>query len=77
MVTVTYSLHAPAATPRDIVSKLSDAAVKAVRAPDTRQRILDLGAEPVGYTPAESDKWLLEEVAMWAAVVKAAGATVD
>ena len=77
VVTVTYSLHAPAATPRDIVNKLADAVIRAARSPDTRQRLLDLGAEPVGYTPEEATKWLREEVALWAAVVKASGASVD
>ena len=32
---------------------------------------------PVGYTPEEASKWLREEVALWAAVVKASGASVD
>ena len=77
IVTVTYSLHAPAATPRDIVNKLADTVIKAARSPDTRQRLLDLGAEAVGYTPEEATKWLREEVALWAAVVKACGASVD
>jgi tripartite-type tricarboxylate transporter receptor subunit TctC len=77
IVTVTYSLHAPAATPRDIVNKLADAVIRAARSPDTRQRLLDLGAEPVGYNPEEATKWLREEVALWAAVVKASGARVD
>ena len=73
IVTVTYSLHAPSATPREVINKLADTVIKAARAPDTRQRLLDLGAEPVGYTADEAQKWLREEVALWAAVVKAAG----
>ena len=77
IVTVTYSLHAPAATPRDIVNKLADTVIRAARSPDTRQRLLDMGAEPVGYGPEEATKWLREEVALWAAVVKASGASVD
>ncbi len=77
IVNVTYSLHAPAATPRDIVNKLADTVIRAARSADTRQRLLDLGAEPVGYTPEEATQWLREEVALWAAVVKASGASVD
>ena len=77
IVTVTYSLHAPAATPRDIVNKLADAVIRAARSADTRQRLLDLGAEPLGYTPEEASQWLREEVTLWAAVVKASGASVD
>ncbi len=77
IVNVTYSLHAPAATPRDIVNKLADTVIRAARSADTRQRLLDLGAEPVGYTADEATKWLREEVALWAVVVKASGAVVD
>jgi tripartite-type tricarboxylate transporter receptor subunit TctC len=77
IVNVTYSVHAPAATPRDIVNKLADTVIRAGRSPDIRQRLLDLGAEPVGYTSEEATKWLREEVALWAVVVKASGAVVD
>jgi tripartite-type tricarboxylate transporter receptor subunit TctC len=77
IVNVTYSMHTPAATPRDIVNKLADTVIRAARSADTRQRLLDLGAEPVGYTADEATKWLREEVALWAVVVKASGAVVD
>lgn len=77
VVVVSYSLHAPAATPREIVSKLADAVIKAARSADTTQRLLDLGAEPVGYTPEQAARFLREEVALWAAVVKASGARAD
>ena len=77
IVRVTYSMHAPAATPRDIVNRLAGVVNQTIRADDTRQRLLALGAEPVGYTPEETTRWLRDEVAMWATVVKAAGATVE
>ncbi|MNC99523.1 hypothetical protein D3C83_178460 [compost metagenome] len=59
------------------MNKLADIVIKAARSADIRQRLLDLGAEPVGSTPEESTKWLREEVALWAVVVKASGASVD
>ena len=76
-VVVWYGVLAPAATPRDIVVKLADAIARAARAPDTRQRLQDLGAEPVGNTPEEFSKLLREEVARWAEVVKVSGARAD
>jgi len=76
-VVVWYGVLAPAATPRDIVAKLADAIARAARAPDTSQRLLDLGAEPVGNTPEEFGKLLREEVARWAEVVKVSGARAD
>jgi len=76
-VVVWYGVLAPAATPRDIVAKLADAVARAARSPDTRQRLIDQGAEPVGNTPEEFGKLLREEVTRWAEVVKVSGARAD
>jgi tripartite-type tricarboxylate transporter receptor subunit TctC len=77
VVNVWYTLHAPAATPREIVQRIADATVKAARSPDLKQRLIDMGAEPVGYMPDEAARFLRAEIALWAAVVKASGAQAD
>lgn len=77
IVNVTYSLHAPAATPRDIINRLATVVGQVARTDDIRQRLLALGAEPLGYTAEETTRWLRDEVALWAAVVKASGATAE
>ena len=77
IVNATYSLHAPAATPRDIINRLAGVVIQAVRTDEVRQRLIALGAEPFGYTADETTRWLRDEVAMWAAVVKASSATVE
>ncbi len=76
-VVVWYGVLAPANTPREVVNMLSGAITKATRSPDTRQRLLDQGAEPVGNTSEEFSKLLREEVTKWAEVVKVSGAKVD
>jgi tripartite-type tricarboxylate transporter receptor subunit TctC len=76
-VVVWYGVLAPAKTPRDIINTLSGAIIKATRAPDIKQRLLDQGAEPLGNTPEEFSKLLREEVEKWAEVVKVSGAKVD
>ena len=76
-VTVRYGIFGPAAMPKDIVNTLAAAIAKAARSPDTRQRLLDQGAEPVGNTPEEFAKIMKEEVVRWAEVVKASGAKAD
>ncbi|MEO8203579.1 MAG: tripartite tricarboxylate transporter substrate binding protein [Betaproteobacteria bacterium] len=76
-VVVWYGVLAPAATPREIVSRLADAIARAAHAPDIRQRLVEQGAEPVGNTPEEFSRQLRQEVATWAAVVKASGAKVN
>jgi tripartite-type tricarboxylate transporter receptor subunit TctC len=76
-VTVRYGIFAPSATPKEVVNTLAGALAKAARAPDTRQRLLDMGAEPVGNTPAEFAKIMKEEIVRWAEVVRASGAKAD
>ncbi len=68
-----YGLLAPAATPRDIITKLHAGVVRALQNPDVRQRLLNDGAEPVGNSPEEFTNYLRAETAKWAKVVQAAG----
>jgi tripartite-type tricarboxylate transporter receptor subunit TctC len=76
-VVVWYGVFAPAATPRDVVNKLAETIARAARSPDLQQKLLDLGAEPVGNTADEFNKLFREEVARWAEVVKVSGARAD
>ena len=73
-VTVWYGVLAPAATPREIVIRLAEAIAKSAHSPDIRQKLVEQGAEPMGNTPEEFARMLRQEVATWAAVVKASGA---
>jgi tripartite-type tricarboxylate transporter receptor subunit TctC len=76
-VTVRYGIFAPVATPREVVNTLANAIAKAARSPDTRQRLLDQGAEPVGNSPEEFARIMREEVKRWAEVVRVSGAKAD
>jgi tripartite-type tricarboxylate transporter receptor subunit TctC len=69
-----YGILAPAATPRDIVTKLNAEMVKFLRQPDTRERLAADGTVPVGDTPEEFSAHIKREIARWAPVVKASGA---
>lgn len=68
-----YGVLAPAATPRDIITKLHTGVVRALQNPEVRQRLLNDGAEPVGSSPAEFAEYLRSETEKWARVIKAAG----
>lgn len=63
---------APAATPRDIVNRLSQETAKAIRSPDLKAKFEALGIEAVGNTPEQAAKFLDEEIVKWAKVIKAA-----
>lgn len=68
-----YAVMAPAGTPREIVMKLHGELVKAVKLPEVRQRIIDLGTYPIGNTPEQFSAQILRERGIWAKVVKDAG----
>jgi tripartite-type tricarboxylate transporter receptor subunit TctC len=68
-----YGLFAPAGTPRKVIAALSAEVVKIMRVPDVRERFAADGFEPAGQPPAEFAKFLREEIAKWARVVKMAG----
>lgn len=76
-VSVWYGVFAPAGTPREIVQTLGSAIIRATRDADTRKRLLEQGAEPVGSTPEEFARLMREEVARWAEVVRVSGARAD
>ncbi len=76
-VSTWFGLVAPAKTPRDIVVKLNQAAVKGLQNPATRERLLNQGIEPVGNSPEEFAKLLRTELPKWARVVKISGAKQD
>jgi tripartite-type tricarboxylate transporter receptor subunit TctC len=76
-VTVWYGVFAPAATPKDIVNKVAEAVARATRDTDTRRRMVEQGADPVGNTPEQFAKLLREEVTRWAEVVRISGARAE
>jgi tripartite-type tricarboxylate transporter receptor subunit TctC len=51
--------------------------MRAARDPDTKRRLLEQGAEPIGNTPEEFSKLLREEVPRWAEIVKISGAKAE
>ena len=52
---------------------LSRELVKIMQAPEIRERFMADGFEPAGLTPDQFAKYLREEIAKWAKVVKIAG----
>ena len=64
---------APAGTPREIVTRLSQEAQKAINESDIKTRFSDIGIEPVGGTPEQAAQFLAAEIAKWAKVITTAG----
>jgi tripartite-type tricarboxylate transporter receptor subunit TctC len=72
-----FGLLAPAATPRDIVGKIHDDTVRALKQPDVAGRIASQGADIVGDTPAEFAAFIAAESAKYAAVIRQAGVKLE
>src|SRR5262245_43434383 len=73
VVTSWQAAAAPAKTPREIVARLNDAAVKALRSPDVRERMGQIGFDVVASSPEEFGRFMKEEVDRWTEVVKRGG----
>jgi tripartite-type tricarboxylate transporter receptor subunit TctC len=70
-------LLAPAGTPAPVVSKLAAEAAKAMRRPDTVERLTALGLEPVGGTPEAFIALVRSNLERFAKAVKISGARVN
>jgi tripartite-type tricarboxylate transporter receptor subunit TctC len=70
-------LFAPRGTPKAIVDKISTETQRILKTPEVQKRLGELGAEPVGSTPAEFAQFVQREIDKWARVVKASGARLD
>lgn len=58
-------LLAPAGTPPAVVSRLQEAVARALAIPEVSERLRTLGAEPVGSTPQELDRYYKSEIDRW------------
>ncbi|OAI52820.1 hypothetical protein AYO46_04540 [Betaproteobacteria bacterium SCGC AG-212-J23] len=70
-------VFAPAGTPREIVQKLNDAILKAVQAPEMRERLDGLAFEPTAAPLKETADYVRAEVEKWGRVVRETKATAD
>lgn len=64
---------APAATPRDIVTRLNAEIARVLQTADIRDRFAALGVEPLGSTPAQFAAYIQSEIEKWGKVVRATG----
>ena len=77
VVTSWQAAAAPAKTPREIVARLNDATVRALRSPDIRERMNQIGFDVVASTPEEFGKFMQDEVTRWTQVVNRGGIKPD
>lgn len=72
-----YAMFYPTGTPKDIVAKLNAEIVKALKANDLRDFIVQEGGDPVGSSPGELDAYFKREVTKYAKIIKAGNISAD
>ncbi|MBC7991910.1 MAG: tripartite tricarboxylate transporter substrate binding protein [Rhizobacter sp.] len=72
-----FALFAPANTPAPIADKLQAEVSRILKSPEISKKLLEIGLEPGGGTPAELAAYQKGEITKWAKVVKDSGATAD
>ena len=66
-------MFAPAKTPAQIINRLNQESVRALRGAEVKGRILDGGGEVVASSPEEFAAKIKSEMAKWGKVIKDAG----
>jgi tripartite-type tricarboxylate transporter receptor subunit TctC len=66
-------MYAPAKTPRDIVNKLNEETVKALRNPTVREKLAKLGVDEMIMSPEKFDDYVRAQVEINAKIAKGAG----
>jgi tripartite-type tricarboxylate transporter receptor subunit TctC len=75
--TIWLGLMAPKGTPKAVVDKLNEAVTKIASDADVKREWAKQGATPMAMSPAQFEKYLNDDIAKWAKVIKTAHIKVD
>jgi tripartite-type tricarboxylate transporter receptor subunit TctC len=76
-VTAWNALFAPKGTPKEVIDALSAQVGQILAQPATSKRLLDLGFEPRGSTPAELEAFVKSERQRWGELIRSAKIKID
>jgi len=68
-----FGVMVPAKTPLKVISGLHTAFTAALHAPEVRERLVAQGFEPIGSSPQEFARYIADETAKYAKIVRQAG----
>ena len=63
-----------AGAPAAVIKRLNAEVLKAMQAPEVRERVALMDIEPVGSTPAQCDAFVRAQIETWSSIVRASGA---
>jgi tripartite-type tricarboxylate transporter receptor subunit TctC len=72
-----YGILAPAATPKQIINKLSAEIAKILAMPDTKDKLGSQGMEPFVSTPEQFDALMRADTAQYARIIKSANIKIE
>jgi tripartite-type tricarboxylate transporter receptor subunit TctC len=72
-----FGMFAPAGTPRPIIDRVNTSVRKVLADPGVRKQLASQGAEPVGNSPDEYDRYNRSEIERWAAVARHANVPLE
>jgi tripartite-type tricarboxylate transporter receptor subunit TctC len=72
-----FAYFVPAATPSDVIGKLSAEINRALKQQDVKDKLASAGAEAMGTSPAELARFMRTESAKFADLIKTSGAKLD
>jgi tripartite-type tricarboxylate transporter receptor subunit TctC len=75
--TIWLGVMAPKGTPKAIVDKLNESVSKIASQADVKQQWAKQGAVPLVMNPVVFDKYLQDDIAKWAGVIKSANIKLD
>ncbi len=75
--TAWFAMYGPAQLPPDTLKRLESAMVRAIQQPQVRERLVQLGYDPVGSTSAELAAAQRADLARWEKPIKATGVTLE
>lgn len=72
-----FGVLAPAGTPKEITTRLAAEMAKIIQSAEFRQRMAEIGAEPIGNTPEQMARQIAADTEKFARLVKAAKVTIE
>ncbi len=67
-----YALLAPRGTPDEVMQRYNAVLNEALASPELRERLLEMGATPLGGTPEDLERFLGAEVTKWGSIIEEA-----